>query len=112
VVSAVYLTLFLTDVLPPAPPLRRNRVIIEDWRDPEDDFNDFDGDDEDDNLPHVDGEDHDPLFFELDPGQGLNPEDEPALDDNELWEFLQAELGDLADDEWIDMCEYIIYITL
>jgi hypothetical protein len=109
IVFAMFLTLCLSDT-PPAPALRRNRVTIEDWPDPEEDF---DGDfDEDNNNPPADGEDQDPPYIEPDPHQGFNPEDEPALNDDELWDFLQAELGDLADGEWIDMCEYMLYIFL
>jgi hypothetical protein len=95
-----------TDMLPPAPGPRRNLpVTIEDWPDPDDDFDDSDN--EYINRPPTPGEDQDPPYVEPDLEQGLNPEDEPALDENELWDFLQGQLGDLANDEWMDMCECI-----
>jgi hypothetical protein len=99
-----------TDMPPPAPEFPRNRVIIEDWPDPDDDFNNSDN--ENDNHPPANGEDQDPPYVEPDPERGLDPEDEPALNEDELWAFLHAELGDLADDEWIDMCKYILYNLL
>jgi hypothetical protein len=102
------LTVYFIGILPPEPGLRRNRVIIEDWPDPDDDdFNDSDN--ENHNRAPADGEDQDPPYVEPDPEQGINPEDEPELNEAELWDFLHARLGDLADDEWIDMCKSILY---
>lgn len=50
----------------------------------------------------------DPPFVErLDP-LGLDPNDEPAMNEDKLWNILHQNLGDLADDEWIDMCKSLL----
>ncbi|KAF8597430.1 hypothetical protein BDV93DRAFT_513342 [Ceratobasidium sp. AG-I] len=95
---------------PPAPPpellpargLRRNPpVTIEDWPDPNDSSATSDSDDN----PNGNG-DQDPPYIERDMPQRLDPDDKPALNDDVLFALLEAELGDLADEEWIDMCKY------
>jgi hypothetical protein len=77
-------------------------VGIEDWPDPDDDSAGSDGDVPDNESIHS-GE-RDPEYVERDRMLGLEPEDEPELGDDELRALLEAQLGDLADDEWIDMC--------
>ncbi|KAF8601344.1 hypothetical protein BDV93DRAFT_510076 [Ceratobasidium sp. AG-I] len=78
--------------------LRRNPpVTIEDWPDPEDDNS---AASEDDEGP-INDVDQDPAYVERDPLAGFGPEDEPVLDDEQLRAFLEAELGDLADEEWL-----------
>ena len=39
--------------------------------------------------------------------QELDSEDEPDMDDNDLWAMLREHLGDLAEDEWRDICEHL-----
>lgn len=99
--TAARINLYFTD-LPAAHGLRRNPpVTIEDWPDPEDDSA-TSGDEVADEP--VDGPDRDPEYIERNEPLGLNPEDEPAINDDDLRALLEAELGDLADEEWIDMC--------
>jgi hypothetical protein len=76
-------------------------VAIDDWSDLGEDDDDAASDGEE----PVDNEEGDPAYVEQDGLPGIEPENEPALGDEELWDFLQAELGDLADEEWIDMCK-------
>jgi hypothetical protein len=49
--------------------------------------------------------DRDPGFNEQDGPLGLDPDGEPEMDDEELWAYLREHLGDLADEEWVDMCK-------
>ncbi|KAF8601263.1 hypothetical protein BDV93DRAFT_510182 [Ceratobasidium sp. AG-I] len=87
--------------LPPAHGLRQNPpVTIEDWPDPDDSSANSDND-----GGPVDNGEQDPPYIERDVPLRLDPNDEPALDDNDLLALLEAELGDLADEEWIDMCK-------
>lgn len=77
-------------------------MTIDDWPDPDDDFaSSVDGDDNESV-----GSNRDPEYVERDVPLGLNPEDEPALNEEQLRALLEAELGDLADEEWIDMCKF------
>jgi hypothetical protein len=77
-------------------------VWIEEWPNPSDDSANSD-DDVPDNQSIRSGE-RDPEYVERDRMLGLDPEDEPELGDDDLRALLEAQLGDLADDEWIDMC--------
>lgn len=78
-------------------------MTIKDWPDPDDSSLGSASDYED--GPIVNGE-QDPAYIERDVPLGLDPNDEPALDDEDLLALLEAELGDLADEEWIDMCKW------
>ncbi|KAG8736378.1 hypothetical protein FRC10_009390 [Ceratobasidium sp. 414] len=90
--------------LPPAQGLRRNPpVTIEDWPDPDDDFA---ASDDGNNGTLIDDADRDPEYVERDAPLVFDPDDEPVLDDEEIWAFLEDHLGDLTDKEWIDMCEF------
>ncbi|KAF8603375.1 hypothetical protein BDV93DRAFT_523439 [Ceratobasidium sp. AG-I] len=85
--------------LQPAQGRRRNPpVTIEDWPDPDSESEASEGD-----AAPIDDEDGDPAYIEQDEPLRFNPDDEPELNDADLWAILEAELGDLADDEWIDM---------
>lgn len=88
--------------------LRRNPpVTIEDWPDADDDS--VASDDNDDGALPIDGEDQDLEYVERDAPLGLDALDEPALDDEALRAILDAELGDLADEEWVEMCKFFIH---
>ncbi|KAG8743020.1 hypothetical protein FRC10_000530 [Ceratobasidium sp. 414] len=89
--------------LPPAQGLRRNPpVTIEDWPDPDDDFAALD---DGDNGAPIDNADQDPEYVERDAPLAFDPNDKPVLDNEEIWVFLEDHLGDLTDEEWIDMYE-------
>lgn len=79
--------------------------MIEDWPDPDDDF--AESEDDEELANDMDG---DPAFVERDPLFGPGPMDEPAMNNEELRQSLEMELGDLADEEWIDMCEHLLSI--
>jgi hypothetical protein len=90
--------------LPPAQGLLRNPPVwIDDWPEPDDDYAGSDDDTLDNESIHS-GE-RDPEYIERDRMLGLDPEDEPELGDEDLRALLEAQLGDLADEEWIDMCK-------
>jgi hypothetical protein len=36
----------------------------------------------------------------------MDPIDKPLMTDEEIQELLERELGDLDDDEWINMCKF------
>ncbi|KAG8727174.1 hypothetical protein FRC10_006397 [Ceratobasidium sp. 414] len=85
----------------PAPGLRRNPpVTIEEWPDP--DAQSVASEAESD-LGPINNEDGDPEYVERDVPLRFDPDDKPLMDNEELWEHLYMELGDDADDEWIDM---------
>lgn len=92
--------------IPRGPEMRRNPpVSIEDWTSGDEAEDAEEGGDSDiDNAP-VDNADRDPEFVERLEPLGLDPDDEPAMDVEELWNILHQHLGDIADDEWIDMCK-------
>ncbi|CAE6433638.1 unnamed protein product, partial [Rhizoctonia solani] len=78
----------------PIPRRRNPPVTIEDWPDPEDDFAVPEASEED--LPP------EPPFVERgDTPLGDYPEDEAQMDDEELLRFLQENLGDGVDEEWL-----------
>ncbi|QRV83005.1 Transposase family Tnp2 protein [Ceratobasidium sp. AG-Ba] len=117
------------------PPVAVEEWFAEDWPD-EDRDEDFDEDlsgDEFDEDPHgFDGElfqdieritepalsigygasvasmECEPEFHELDEPVGVNPDNEPEMNDGEFWEYLQDEFGDLAEEEWVDMYTRIL----
>ncbi|CCO32597.1 hypothetical protein BN14_06660 [Rhizoctonia solani AG-1 IB] len=82
----------------PIPQRRNPPVTIEEWPDPEDNFAHLEASDED--LPP------EPSFIECsDTPLGEYPEDEALMDDEELLRFLQENLGDRVDKEWLrTMC--------
>jgi hypothetical protein len=105
------------NVMPSSPEsahrLRRNpAVTIEDWPDP--DLSPEASDDEELaghlNEP-IDGPDRDPEFIERAQSPGLDPIDEPNLTDDEVRRLLEADLGDLADEEWSDICKLSLFIA-
>ncbi|CAE6386878.1 unnamed protein product [Rhizoctonia solani] len=78
----------------PIPRRRNPPVTIEDWPDPEDDFAHSEASNGD--LPA------EPSFVERgDTPLGEHPEDEALMDDEELLRFLQENLGDGVDREWL-----------
>ena len=112
---------------PLAPAARRDPVIIEHWNSPAEDLADLDEEEladleyfNLDDLPVTPAESDDdasvaggaePEFHEDDGARGLDPEGEPDMNDDELWELLREHLGDLAEDEWRDICTFC-YIAL
>ncbi|KAG9126908.1 hypothetical protein FRC07_001453 [Ceratobasidium sp. 392] len=98
--------------IPAGPPpvyVRRNPVTIEDWDSDVEALDDiempFDDDIEippNNDVPAADGEVN-PEFHEDDRQRGLDPDEEPDMEDVELWEFLRQHLGDLAEEEWVDI---------
>ncbi|CCO37842.1 hypothetical protein BN14_12002 [Rhizoctonia solani AG-1 IB] len=86
-------------------PLHRNPpVTVEDWPDPEDDFDPFDDEWDSQGDNKLAEGDQDPPFIERDndmPGSG--PEDEPLMDNNMLQAFLEMHLGDWTQEEWFDL---------
>ena len=96
----------LSAELPRGGSLRRNPpVTIEDWASDDEDASDEGSAIYDTDCSSVNSEDQDPIFLEQDKPLELHPDDEPEFDEEDLWNVLQQQLGDLADDEWIDMCE-------
>ena len=97
----------LSAVLPRGGNLRRNPpVTIEDWASDEEDASDEGSAIYDTDHSSVNSKDQDPVFLEREEPLGLHPDDEPEFDEEDLWNMLQQQLGDLADDEWIDLCKY------
>lgn len=47
----------------------------------------------------------DPKYIERDAPPGLNGIDEPLFTDEQLRALLGSDLGDIADEEWEDMCK-------
>ncbi|KAG9093159.1 hypothetical protein FS749_014971, partial [Ceratobasidium sp. UAMH 11750] len=91
--------------LPPGRGLRRNPpVTIEEWPDPDaSSVGSAFSDDE-----SIDDADRDPPFVERDEPLGFHPDDEPGIDDEIVREFFNLNLGDLAEDEWIDLYDRFI----
>ncbi|KEP46533.1 transposase family Tnp2 protein, partial [Rhizoctonia solani 123E] len=90
------------DLLEPALGLRRNPpVTIEDW--PEPDLDLEYSDEEDDGNPPIDGSEGDPEFVERQDPLRLDPDDEPEYGDEEMQDMLREVLGDIADEQWVDM---------
>ncbi|KAG9074109.1 hypothetical protein FRC06_010925 [Ceratobasidium sp. 370] len=84
----------------PAQGLRRNPpVTIEDWPEP-----DLDPHDHEDGLEDGLGDDPEPVEMDVQPD--LDPLVEPRLTDEEARRVLNLHLGDLAEEEWFDMCKY------
>ncbi|KAG9101427.1 hypothetical protein FRC06_003032 [Ceratobasidium sp. 370] len=77
-------------------------VTMKDWDDPDDDSETPEA--SDDNNEPAAGEDRDPEYIERAEGLGFNPNDKPSMDDKQLGDFLEMHLGDLAEDEWINLC--------
>jgi hypothetical protein len=63
-----------------------------------------DSEDEHNGNRPVNGLDHDPEYVAWDVPPDLDPVDEPLLTDEEMRRLLLMRLGDLAEDEWLDMC--------
>jgi hypothetical protein len=98
---------------PHAPGARRNPpVVIEDWTSEEEDPEVFSPPNSDIDAASIGSADRDPEFHEEDGPQGLDADAEPDMDDEELWAFLQQHLGDLAHDEWVDICKSCLFYYL
>ncbi|KAG8748747.1 hypothetical protein FRC12_013807 [Ceratobasidium sp. 428] len=83
-------------------PRRNPPVEIRDW--PDYDKDDAEAASEDEEP--VDGPDQDPAFKELPvqpPDAHLNPLYEPDMADEQVRAIMRLELGDLADDEWLNL---------
>ncbi|KAG9086949.1 hypothetical protein FS749_003268, partial [Ceratobasidium sp. UAMH 11750] len=94
----------------PEPPqgLRRNPPVrIEEWPDVEANFDLGPGSDEGEDEP-IDGPDRDPEFEERDEAPAFIPIDEPRFTHEEVRRLLHDNLGDLADEQWIDMYARVI----
>jgi hypothetical protein len=96
--------------VPPVPGVHRNPPpVVEDW-DSDDEPPDFAPPDSDIDDASIGSADRDPEFHEEDGPRGLNADAEPDMDDEDLWAFLQQHLGDLAHDEWIDICTLYLFL--
>jgi hypothetical protein len=117
----IYLGRFLVSQLPPSlavlmpfasvalGEIRRNPpVMLEDWPEPEDEldigdeYEFLDGEPIDEGI---DGLDRDPPFVERQDPLRFHPDDEPELPNEALRAWMDLNLGDLADEEWIDLCK-------
>ncbi|KAG9096535.1 hypothetical protein FRC07_010920, partial [Ceratobasidium sp. 392] len=90
--------------IPPGPPpvyVRRHPVVIEDWDSDVEALDDIEIPSDDD-APEAGGEAN-PQFHEDDGQRGFDPDEEPDMEDKELWGFLREHLGDLAEEEWVDI---------
>jgi hypothetical protein len=95
------LIIYTTD---PAHGLRLNPPVrIRHWPDPDPDL-DFNPAPEDEDEP-INGPDRDPEYAERDEPLGFDPVDEPQFADQEVRRLLELNLGDLADELWLDMCK-------
>lgn len=81
-------------------------MTIEDWTSPDSNLEPADSDDEDAGGPS-DGPDCDPEYFEHIIPPCLDPVDEPQFTDADIYQLLYSSLGDLAEEEWVDMCEFL-----
>jgi hypothetical protein len=79
-------------------------VTIEDWPEPTE-LETSDAEDEPIGELPLDGPDRDPEYTERTTPPGLDPNDESEFTDNELFALLQMHLGDIADEEWMDIRE-------
>ncbi|KAG8727912.1 hypothetical protein FRC10_005468 [Ceratobasidium sp. 414] len=83
--------------------IRNPLVQINEWPDP---GSDGELEDPEEYEGPDDSADQDPDYVEchVEPGQlGLDPLDEPAMADAQLRELLVADLGDLADELWLEL---------
>jgi hypothetical protein len=78
-------------------------VNVEGWLEPTD-FEDSDTEDEPVGEELLD-EDQDPEFVERMAPLGLNALDEPEVGYDELAAFLEENLYDMDEDEWLDICK-------
>jgi hypothetical protein len=85
--------------------IRRNPpVTLEDWPEPEDEMDVGEEDGFFDYGP-MDGLDQDPPYVEHDEPLRFHPDDEPELPNEAVRAWMDLNLGDLADKEWIDLCK-------
>ncbi|CAE6472142.1 unnamed protein product [Rhizoctonia solani] len=90
------------ELLEPALGLRRNPpVTIEEWPEPDPDLSY--SDEEDDDNPPIDDLEGDPEFVERQDPPRLDPDDEPEFEDEQMLHMLREVLGDIADEQWVDM---------
>jgi hypothetical protein len=88
--------------------VRRNPpVTIEDWPEPDDEL-DFGEDGEPMDDEHINDADQDPEYVEQHEPLRFHPDDEPGLLNGEVRAWMDLNLGDLADREWIDLCKSAI----
>ncbi|KAG9088488.1 hypothetical protein FRC06_002007, partial [Ceratobasidium sp. 370] len=86
----------------PMQELRRNPPVrIQDWPEMDPNF-DLGPGSEDEDEP-FDGPDRDPEYAERNEVPAFDPIDEPRFTREELRQLLYQNLGDLADEQWIDM---------
>ncbi|KAG9078309.1 hypothetical protein FRC06_008433, partial [Ceratobasidium sp. 370] len=100
--------------LPPEPDrphqLRCNPpVTIKEWDDP--DYNSRPSEASDNDSEPATREDQDPEYVERADVPGLDPNDEPLMDDEHLIGFLEMHLGNLAEEQWIDLSCQIYHYT-
>ncbi|KAG8705013.1 hypothetical protein FRC09_003206 [Ceratobasidium sp. 395] len=87
----------------PPPAYVRRPVTIEDWDSDVEALDDIEiPSDDDEDVPAAAGEAN-PEFHEDDRRRGLDADEEPDMEDAELWDFLRHHLGDLAEEEWVDI---------
>jgi hypothetical protein len=93
--------------------LRRNpAVTIEDWPDPDLGPESSDDDEPAGNVNEpIDGPNHDPEYIERPQSPALDPMDKPDLTDDEVRWLLEADLGDLVDEEWLEICRFTLIIA-
>jgi hypothetical protein len=91
--------------------VRRNPpVTIEDWPEP-DDEPDIGEDDEPNNNEPVDRADRDPDYVEQHEPLRFHPDDEPGQPNAAVLAWMDLNLGDFADQQWVDMCK-LFYFSL
>jgi hypothetical protein len=88
--------------------LRQNPPVlrIRDWPDLDLDL-DLDPGSDSEEEP-INGPDRDPEYVERNEPFGFNPVDEPQFADQEVRRLLELNLGDEADELWLDMCKLIL----
>ncbi|KAG9118518.1 hypothetical protein FRC07_006930, partial [Ceratobasidium sp. 392] len=94
------------EILPGPPSVRRNWVVIEDWDSDVEELDNIevlpDNGAPDNGAPNAGGEEN-LQFHEDNAQQGINPDEELDMDNAELWEFLRQHLGDVAEEEWVNI---------
>ncbi|QRW03146.1 Transposase family tnp2 [Ceratobasidium sp. AG-Ba] len=97
-------------VLPPdapAPPpaaYRNHPVVIEDWES-EEELDPIELEDIESDHSSVSSAEQELEFHEHDGPLGVDADNEPEMDDNELQAYLREHLGDIAYEEWIEIFE-------
>ena len=89
--------------------LRNPAVALEDWPEPgESEAADAEGD-------HEDGEsadsEEDSEDMEREEPLEFNADDEPEIDHEQLRAFIEANLGHMDEDEWLDLCKFYLFFA-